>query len=218
MAGDINASIMKENMNRRDKLFLAFMHEFELHIQTPIFTIAGNTCLELTAYYKKDETIKKVQSPLQRSFTSVISGLYAALILNELIAEVQDLHIPLYVAFLDAQKAFDLVWHSSLLRKFHQSGIESDSWLMFKEWYKELTSRIKWESELSKILSEHQELRHDGVTSPAAYKLFINHMLDHIETQDLGSYIGPIYYGTPTVADDVCLVSNNPEYLQVTCQ
>ncbi|VDI67737.1 Hypothetical predicted protein [Mytilus galloprovincialis] len=162
-----------------------------------------NKILEKLYLEKKDETFKNAQSPLQRGFTKGI-----------LIAEAQDLHRPLYVAFLDAQKAFDLVWHSSLLRKLHQSGIESDSWLMFKEWYKDLTSQIKWESELSKVFSEHQGVRQGGVTSPAAYKLFINPMLDHIETQNLGSYIGPIYCGTPTVADDVCLVSNNPEDLQ----
>ncbi|VDI42974.1 Hypothetical predicted protein [Mytilus galloprovincialis] len=173
-----------------------------------------NKILEKLYLEKKDETLKNAQSPLQRGFTKGISGLNAALILNELIAEAQDLHRPLYVAFLDAQKAFDLVWHSSLLRKLHQSGIESDSWLMFKEWYKDLTSQIKWEGELSKVFSEHQGVRQGGVTSPAAYKLFINPMLDHIETQNLGSYIGPIYCGTPTVADDVCLVSNNPEDLQ----
>ncbi|XP_076105656.1 uncharacterized protein LOC143073784 [Mytilus galloprovincialis] len=85
---------------------------------------------------------------------------------------------------------------------------------MFKEWYKDLTSQIKWEGELSKVFSEHQGVRQGGVTSPAAYKLFINPMLDHIETQNLGSYVGPNYCGTPTVANDVCLVSNNPEDLQ----
>ncbi|CAG2246109.1 unnamed protein product [Mytilus edulis] len=113
-----------------------------------------NKILEKLYLEKKDETLKNAQSPLQRGFTKGISGLNAALILNELIAEAQDLHRPLYVAFLDAQKAFDLVWHSSLLRKLHQSGIESDSWLMFKEWYKDLTSQIKWEGELSKHLPE----------------------------------------------------------------
>ncbi|CAG2213888.1 unnamed protein product [Mytilus edulis] len=106
-----------------------------------------NKILEKLYLEKKDETLKNAQSPLQRGFTKGISGLNAALILNELIAEAQDLHRPLYVAFLDAQKAFDLVWHSSLLRKLHQSGIESDSWLMFKEWYKDLTSQIKWEGD-----------------------------------------------------------------------
>ncbi|CAG2229246.1 unnamed protein product [Mytilus edulis] len=92
-----------------------------------------NKILEKLYLEKKDETLKNAQSPLQRGFTKGISGLNAALILNELIAEAQDMHRPLYVAFLDAQKAFDLVWHSSLLRKLHQSCVESDSWLIFKE-------------------------------------------------------------------------------------
>jgi hypothetical protein len=57
----------------------------------------------------------------------------AALILSELIAEDKSNKSPLYVAFMDARKAFDVVWHTGLFRD--TIGITGDNWLFFKHWY-----------------------------------------------------------------------------------
>jgi hypothetical protein len=50
--------------------------------------------------------------------------------------------------------------------------------------------------------------------SPTAYKIFINPLLDTLERNQLGAYLGIHYCGTPTVADDVTLISNDPYELQ----
>ena len=63
------------------------------------------------------DQVEELQSNLQRGFTKGTSPLYAALLLTESIAEAQDRRIPLYAAFLDASKAFDVVWHNSILKK-----------------------------------------------------------------------------------------------------
>ena len=43
-----------------------------------------------------------------------------SLILEEVIREHKDKRLPLYIAFLDAKSAFDVVCHNSLMRKlFH---------------------------------------------------------------------------------------------------
>jgi hypothetical protein len=47
-----------------------------------------------------------------------------------------------------------------------------------------------------------------------AYKIFINPLLDTLERNQLGAYLGTHYCGTPTVADDVTLISNDPYELQ----
>jgi hypothetical protein len=47
-----------------------------------------------------------------------------------------------------------------------------------------------------------------------AYKIFINPLLDTLERNQLGAYLGIHYCGTPTVADDVTLISNDPYELQ----
>jgi hypothetical protein len=49
--------------------------------------------------------------------------LYCALILYECILETLNKKIPIYVAFLDAKAAFDVVGHTSLYRKLFLSGV-----------------------------------------------------------------------------------------------
>ena len=57
------------------------------------------------------QTLKPKISKLQRGFCEHSSSVNTAFLLSEAIAEAKDQNIPLYVAFLDASKAFDVVWH-----------------------------------------------------------------------------------------------------------
>ena len=51
--------------------------------------------------------------------------------------------LPIYVP-VDTQKAFDVVDHSSLLRRLYLDGIEGDDWLLVRAIYSDCSSRIKW--------------------------------------------------------------------------
>jgi hypothetical protein len=77
-----------------------------------------------------------------------------------------------------------------------------------------MQTKIKWQGQHSRTLHERQEVRQGGAWSPAAYKIFINCLLTTYETEKLGTRIGSIFCGVPTVADDVTLVSFDPFELQ----
>ena len=47
----------------------------------------------------------------------------AGLIITEAYAEAKDKNEPLIMQTLDAEKAFDVVWHDSLLRKLYKDGV-----------------------------------------------------------------------------------------------
>ena len=64
------------------------------------------------------------QNKLQRGFTKGVSPTNAALILTEAIAESKDTKRPIYATFVDATKAFDVVWHSSMLVKLFNYGLK----------------------------------------------------------------------------------------------
>ena len=78
------------------------------------------------------ERIKPVitenQNPLQRGFTEGSSPMNCSLILEEYIRNNKDSKMPTYIAFLDAKSAFDVVSHSSLLRKVYHLGIDGALW------------------------------------------------------------------------------------------
>lgn len=178
-----------------------------------VTSIIGKLAEKLHLNCTEDRVIS-TQNALQRGFTSGVSQTKAALIVTEIRAEAIDTDQPIYFGFLDAQKAFDNVWHSSMLRRAAQYGINGKQWQTLNDWYRELSSRVKWEGGLSSEFKEQQGVRQGGVWSPTAYKVFINPLLDKFEQHGLGSHIGSIYCGTPTVADDITLASSCPHELQ----
>jgi hypothetical protein len=54
------------------------------------------------------------------------SILLSALVINESIIEAKELNLPLYIAFLDSQKAFDVVDHQSLKCKLFVVDVQFD--------------------------------------------------------------------------------------------
>ena len=47
----------------------------------------------------------------------------AGLIITEVSAEAKNKNEPVIMQILDAEKAFDVVWHDSLLRKLYDDGV-----------------------------------------------------------------------------------------------
>lgn len=158
--------------------------------------------------------LPQTQSPLQFGFTKNTSILVSALLINESMVEASDLKIPLYIAFLDAQKAFDVVDHNSLKCKLFEEGINGKLWKLIDSWYSNLSSRVKWNGTISDLFPIGQGVRQGGILSTGLYKTYINELLLTLERHKLGTCIGDIYVGCPTVADDVALLANSPSELQ----
>ena len=93
---------------------------------------------------RNSNAITEQQNKLQKGFTQGEMPIIAALILSELIAKAKSNKSPLYVAFMDARKAFDLVWHTGLFRDLYTFGITGDNWLFFKHWYENVASKVRW--------------------------------------------------------------------------
>ena len=76
--------------------------------------------------------------------------------------------------------------------------------------YEGLTSKIKWQGEISETFPVLQGVRQGGVLSPHFYKTYINPLLLDMESARLRMFIGTIYVGCPTCAEDLLLMSNYP--------
>ena len=118
------------------------------------------------------------------------------------------------MAFLDAKKTFDTVWHQGLFCKLHQYGLTNDLWFLLFYWYKHLSSSVRWNGNFSRQFPINQGVRQVALLSPLFYSIFINDFLVQLEIPNLGLFIDSIYCGVLVYADDIALIATSAEDLQ----
>lgn len=154
------------------------------------------------------------QNNLQRGFTENSSPMNCSLILEEFISDRKDTKSQTYVAFLDAKSAFDVVSHSSLMRKLFHWGIQGQNWSLIDSLHRNAKSFVKWGVGRSESFEIRQGVRQGGILSTDLYKIYVNRLLDRLSDSCLGGRIGEINCVAPTCADDVALVCDKPDNLQ----
>ena len=130
---------------------------FKMGYITPIYKKQGKPLFDLYSYRRITITsligkvlekyllesafseFEALQNPLQKGFTKGTSATVAALLFTEAIAEARDTKTPLYAACIDASKAFDVVWHKSLLRKLYKSRLD---WEVLEYSARQLSGRV----------------------------------------------------------------------------
>ncbi len=158
--------------------------------------------------------LSTTQNRLQKGFTKGCSSNNASLLVSEVINDAIDCKKPVYMATLDVEKAFDVVSHDILFQKLQSRGITGDDCLLIQSLYTNATTQVKWNSELSKPIAQLQGVRQGGILSTTLYKVYNQSILDCLERAQLGYRIGHLHLGSPTCADDIALLANNPTQLQ----
>ena len=142
-------------------------------------------------------------------------GMYAGLIISEAFFEAKDNQTELLMETLDAEKAFDIVWHDSLLRKLFNDGVGGDLWLLVKSLHTHANTSIKWNGDLSDEIILQQGIRQGAKLSTLMYKRFNNSLLDQLENCGEGVKIGASDVSSPTCADDIALLAENQTDAQI---
>ena len=95
-------------------------------------------------------------SELQYGFTKGFSPIMSSLIITEAKAEAKRTKSTLFFATLDVQSAFDVVQHTILLL---DRNISPTYWLIIKELYNGLTTKVKWLGSFSESFALKQGVR-----------------------------------------------------------
>ena len=124
---------------------------FKTGIITPVLKKGKDSkCITVSATFGKSfeyTVLNKMnyeQSDQQFGFTKGLSPNMAALLVSEAKAEACQNNEPLFLATLDTQKAFDVVHHTILLDKLLNKEIRKDIWLIIKDLYSDISSKVKW--------------------------------------------------------------------------
>ncbi|KAK3083919.1 hypothetical protein FSP39_005338 [Pinctada imbricata] len=139
----------------------------------------------------------------------------AGLLIAEAIAEAKDNKVNLILQTLDAEKAFDVVWHDSLLQKLYKDGVEGDLWLLVQSLHKNANTIVKWEGEISGNIPILQGIRQGAKLSTLMYKRFNNDLINHLQNANEGIKIGTHDISSPTCADDISLLTPNEAEAQI---
>ena len=148
---------------------------------------------------------------MQRAFTKNSSPMNCSLILEEYIRENRDLKKVPYIALLDAKAAFDIVNHSSLMRKLFHIGVDGITWNLIHSLHKEAQTVVRWCGQTSKPFEVKQGVRQGGVQSTDLYKVYSNHLLNRVTGLLIGGIVGEVCCAAPACADDMTFTSyDNP--------
>ena len=161
------------------------------------------------------EKLHIAQSEMQFGFTEGLSPAMAGLLISEAKAESQENKTHIYAATLDSQKAFDVVHHAILLDKLVQTNIHDTSWLVIRDLYSDISSRVKLLDGLSDSFPINQGVGQGRILSTGFYKVYIDELLRILKSKRLGLRIGTVYIGCPTCADDIALLALSPDELQL---
>ena len=101
-----------------------------------------------------------------------------------------------------------------MLFSLHQHGITGNLWLLYQDMYLGMTSRVKWDNDLSDQFIEGQGVRQGGIPSTELFKSRGNKLLDNLENSGLGYRIGLTSVAAPACADDVIMISGKSIDLQ----
>lgn len=149
----------------------------------------------------------KFPSAQQNAYQKHLGPVTASFNLQEAVLSYTESNSSVYAAFLDTAGAFDNVRHSAIIMKMHNLGIKGKFLRLIINSYKDIFGCVTVNGVTSDIFPVLQGIRQGGIMSTWSYLLFIDELLQNLESCKHGIITGNIACGNPTLADDLTLLS-----------
>jgi exonuclease III len=120
-----------------------------------------------------------------------------------------------FIASLDASKAFDRINHYKLYTTLIRRGVPVLFINMICNWYGKLSIMIRWDNHDSDNLAVKSGVRQGGILSPILFNMYVDCIISTLRQKRLGCHLNNIYLGCIMYADDLLLVSSSVIELQL---
>ena len=101
----------------------------------------------------------------------------------------------MFMAALDAKKAFDRLNHVKLFHRMYDVGIPVCLIKLLINWYSKISVFIKWNNCYSSQCLLKSGARQGGVLSPILFNIYIGSVIESLVLADLGCHVKGTYIG-----------------------
>jgi hypothetical protein len=155
-------------------------------------------------------------SNFQFGFKHQMSTIDPFFLLKEIIYKRLEENMPLYIASLDSEKAYDFIWRDGLFFKLI-NVINPQFWLILRDYYNKSDGVFK----INGVMDKSRGVKKGGVISPKLFNFFIYELIETIEKSGYGGRI--LVQNIPIMGfcDDILLIEKvlqNLKSIIETCE
>lgn len=126
---------------------------------------------------------------------------------------LHQLKLPMYVLFLDAESAFDVVLKEFVIKNLFFAGTTGDTLSYLNNRLENRQTFLDWNGQVMGPINDERGLEQGGVSSSDFYKIFSQEQLVMAQNSALGVPLGPLTISGIGQADDTALLANNIHHL-----
>ena len=119
-----------------------------------------------------------------------------------------------FCCLMDMTKAFDLVKHSILFKKFLKAGLSAIFIRLLIFIYTNQYANIRWNNQLSSSFSMTNGVRQGAILSGFAYCFYVNELFTILRKSKSGCWIQGTFFGILGYSDDSLLLAPSLDALQ----
>ncbi|CAC5372934.1 unnamed protein product [Mytilus coruscus] len=141
-----------------------------------------NKVIETILKVRINPAVRATQNVTRRGFTAGSGLPNEALPVEQINRETKDNNQEYELLLLDAKSSFDVVIPSHLMKWLYHTGIDDKHWTIIQSMHTNATSAVKWNNQPTQQFNVLQGVRQGGILSTDLYKLYINPLLNILET------------------------------------